>query len=89
MITGRHHTNKTLADLPAKAQINIKEYLKGYTAGDVLFYDDDEVNETDMILFGNQFDDKDSYFVELTKGNKKIIVQVAMDGDVSYFTRFR
>ncbi|MEJ0105501.1 MAG: hypothetical protein WDO19_24365 [Bacteroidota bacterium] len=81
--------NKTFADLPAKGQKNISEHFKTYTPGDVLFYDDNELNETDMILFGNQFDDKDSYFVELKKDNKKIVVQVTMDGEVDYFTRLK
>ena len=81
--------NKTYADIPAKAQQSIMKHYKGYTAVDVLFYDDNELNETDMILYGNQFADKDSYFVELTNGPKKIVVQVSMDGDVSYFTRLR
>ncbi len=42
-----------------------------------------------MILYNQQFEDKDSYFVELSQKNKKILVQVSMDGDVSYFTRLR
>ena len=81
--------NKTYADIPAKAQQNIMKYYKGYTPVDVLLFDDNELNETDMILYGNQFADKDSYFVELTNGPKKIVVQVSMDGEVGYFTRLR
>lgn len=80
---------KTFADLPAKGKASIHKYYKDYTAGNVLFFDDNEMNETDMILFGNQFADKDSYFVELAKGNKKIVVQVAMDGGVTYFARIK
>jgi hypothetical protein len=81
--------NKTFADLPAKAQQLINENYKGYTAGEVMFFDDNEFNQTDMILFGRQFDDEDSYFVEMSKDNKKIVLHVRMDGDVSYFTRLR
>ena len=81
--------NKTFADLPAKAQKFINEKYKGYTAGDVLFFDDNEQNETDMFLFGSQFDDEDSYFVEISKDNKEIILQVRMNGDVGYFTRLK
>ena len=40
-----------------------------------------------MNLFDLQFDDADNYFVELEKDNKKIVVQVNMSGDVSYFKR--
>ncbi|MBC7935064.1 MAG: hypothetical protein H7Y86_06865 [Rhizobacter sp.] len=80
-------TKKSFSDLPAKAQKYIGEKYAGYTPVDVLMYDDNEFNETDMVLFGYQFDDEDSYFVELEKDNKKIVVQVGMDGGVSYFTR--
>jgi len=81
--------NKTFADLPASAQKSVSNEYKDYAIGDVLFYDDNEANETDMILYGNQFADKDSYFVELTKGNKKIVLQVTTDGEVGYYARLR
>ena len=81
--------NKTFADLPLKAQQHIRAHYRDYTPGDVMLFDDNENNDTDMILYGNQFDDKDSYFVELNNGNKKIVVQVSMDGAVSYFTRLK
>ncbi len=79
--------DKTFADLPAKAQENINKYFKEYTPGDVIFFDDNEQNETDMVLSGNQFDDVDSYFVELQKGNKKIVVHVTLNGEVGYFAQ--
>lgn len=81
--------HKTFTDLPVKAQQHISEHYSNYTPTDVLLFDDNENNDTDMILYGNQFEDKDSYFVELSNGSKKIVVQVAMDGDVSYFTTLR
>lgn len=81
--------NKTFEDLPPRAQKIIEERYKAYTPGDVTFYDDNEQNETDMILYGNQFADKDSYFVELTGGAKKIVLQVFMNGDVAYYIRLR
>ncbi len=77
---------RTLADLPGNARKTIARLYKGYTPGDVIFYDDNEANETDMILYNDQFDDEDSYFVELSKDDKKIVVQVLMDGDVRFFT---
>jgi hypothetical protein len=77
------------ASLPAKAQDFINDNYKGYSKGDVIFFDDNEYNDTDMLLFNQQFDDEDSYFVELKKGNKAIIVEVNMGGDVSYFTGVR
>ncbi len=79
--------NKTFADLPAKAQEKIKKEYSDYTPGDVVFFDDNELNETDMILYGLQFADVDSYFIEMKKGSKKIVLHVMMDGEVSYFTQ--
>ena len=82
-------SNKTFADLPAKGQKIITERYKDYKAGDVIFFDDNELNETDMVLYDEQFDDADNYFVELTKDDKKIIVEVTMGGDVGHFTRMK
>lgn len=82
--------NRTLADLPAKARNEINKMYKNYTIGEVLFFDDNQANETDMFLYGNQFEDEDSYFVELIKdSNNKIVVHVKMNGQVGYFTKLR
>jgi hypothetical protein len=75
----------TWADLPAKGQQEIKNMYKDYTVGSVIFFDDNEVNTTDMIMYGKQFDDTDTYLVELAKGTKKIVVQVEKDGKVTFF----
>ena len=50
-----------------------------------MFFDDNELNETDMILWAIQFDDKDLYFVELAKDANKIIVMCNLEGEVSFF----
>ena len=76
---------KTFADIPVKAQEKIKSEYKDYTIGDVTFFNDNELNDSDMILWGLQFDDSDLYFVELTKGSSKIIVQVDAESRVSFF----
>jgi len=76
---------KTLADVPAKGQKAIKSKYKDYTVGPVIFFDDNEFNETDMLLYGLQFDDADNYFVELAKGPSKMMVRVNAAGDVSFF----
>jgi hypothetical protein len=75
----------TFADLPAKGQQEIKNKYKDYTIGPVIFYDDNEQNETDMVLYAVQFDDADNYFVELTKGTNRIVVVVNMAGNVTFF----
>lgn len=77
--------HKTFADVPVKGQKEIKKVYKDYTIGDVIFFDDNEANSTDMLLYGIQFDDEDNYFVELTKGTKKIVVHVNMEGSVFFF----
>jgi len=82
-------SDKTFSDLPANAQKYIQDKYKDYTPGTVIFFDDNELNETDMILFGTQFDDADNYFVELKKENKNIIVQVTMKGEVGYFSEMK
>jgi hypothetical protein len=81
--------NKTFADLPAKARNCINNKYKDYSIGDVIFFDDNEFSETDMILYNKQFADEDNYFVELQKGDKKIVVQVNMEGAVYYYTQIR
>ena len=75
----------TFAELPKRAQKYINEKYKDFSIGPVVFFDDNEFNETDMILYGIQFDDEDSYFVELTKNDKKIVVRSNSSGDVTYF----
>lgn len=76
---------KKFTDLPAKAQQEIRTKYKDYTVGAVVFYDDNEANETDMILYRTQFDDADTYFVELTKANKTTVLQVDMGGVITFF----
>ena len=75
---------KTFADVPANGQKQIKKKYKDYTVGPVIFFDNNEFNETDMMLYGLQFDDEDNYFVELTKGNSKIVVRVNSAGDLLF-----
>jgi len=77
--------DKTAADIPVKGLQEIKKIYKDYIIGPVVFYDDNEANDTDMILYGIQFDDADNYFVELSKGTKKMIVEVTPEGNVSFF----
>lgn len=72
--------------LTMKAQDEIKKRYSDYTIDRVILFDDNEATESDMILYGSVISDEDNYFVELTKGNKTIILKVTTEGDVSYFT---
>ena len=79
-------SDKTMTDLPLSAQKQIARQYKDYTVQKVIFFDDSEAVDTDMILYGSQFDDADNYFVELTKDNKSVVLQVSTEGLVGYFT---
>ena len=53
--------------------------------GNVIFYDDNESNQTDMMYYGQQFGDEYKYFVELRNDKEEIVVQVDTVGEVSFF----
>jgi len=76
-----------LKELPLKAREEISSRYKNYTVGPIIFFKDDENNDTDMILYGVQFDDADTWLVELTRGADRIVVQALKDGEVSYFSK--
>lgn len=73
------------SDLPAKGQQYINKHYPGYEKVAVVLFDDNELNETDMVLYNQQFEDEDNYFIELKKDNKAIVVKCTMGGMVSYF----
>ncbi|WP_133053909.1 hypothetical protein [Niastella yeongjuensis] len=72
-------------DLPVGVQKDIEKHFKGYTPQQVILFDDNEFNDTDMELYGNAFEDEDNYFVEMTNNNKTIVLQVNMEGLVTFF----
>jgi hypothetical protein len=81
-------TMRTFGDLSAKTQKEIMTKYKDYAIGKVVFYDDNEANTTDMVLYNAQFDDEDSYFVELSKDKKNVILKVNPAGGLMVFTQF-
>lgn len=86
LIGTSHYLDYSL--LPAKARERIANDYKGYTPVKTMFYDDNEDNDLDMVLFDMPLA-KDSYFVQLTNGEKQIVLQVDTDGEVSYFSDLR
>lgn len=74
-------------DLPEKGRERIAKDYGEYIPEKAMFYEDDEDDEDLLNFFGN-FLQKEAYFVLLRKENedKEIVVQVAQDGDVSYFS---
>ena len=78
-------TRKTFADLPLKAQEYIDKKYGDYTKVKVILYDDNETNTSDMILYDQQFEDADNYFIELSKNGKQIVLKSTLYGDVDFF----
>jgi hypothetical protein len=74
-----------VSDLPAHAMQDIDKKYPGFTVENVIFYDDNKSNQTDMMYYGQQFDDEDKYFVKLQNDKEKIVVQVNTVGEVSFF----
>jgi len=77
------------AKVPMKGQQEIEKKYKDYSIGPVIFFNDNEYNETDIELYGVHVGPDDNYFVELSKGSDKIIVKVDPEGKVSFFTNLR
>ncbi|MBS1747824.1 MAG: hypothetical protein JST21_16795 [Bacteroidetes bacterium] len=75
----------TFDKLPISARNYIGKHYKGYSPEKVIFYDDNEANSTDMIMYNTQFEDMDSYFVELSNGTHEIVLHVFKDGNVMFF----
>jgi hypothetical protein len=78
-------TAKKFSDLPAKAQKEIKKQYKDYVTGAVVMFDDNDTNDSNMLLYGTEFEDADHFFVTVAKGGKETILKVAINGDVTYF----
>jgi len=74
-----------VAALPEKARDHINKMYPGYTIEKVIFFDDNEANDTDMSLFNQSFEDEDNFFPLLINGSKRIILKVSPEGEVSYF----
>jgi hypothetical protein len=71
--------------LPMKAQLEIAKKYGDYSIGDVILYDDNNEQISDIILFGTQMESADNYFVELKKDNKRVILEVSPEARVSLF----
>ena len=75
--------------LSGKARHYINNKYPGYIVERVILFDDNESNNTDMVLFSNQFNDGDTYFPILSNGGKKIILEVTTDGSVFFFRNYK
>ena len=75
--------------LPMKAQLEIAKKYGDYSVGDVILYDDNNEQISDIILFGTQMESADNYFVELKKDNKRVILEVTPEARVTLFKEFK
>jgi hypothetical protein len=80
-------TEKSFTDIPLIAQKYIQRKYSGYTTENVILFDDNEYNDTDMELYGTPFEDEDNYFVSLKNDKETILLKVNMSGDVSFFKK--
>jgi hypothetical protein len=82
-------TPKQFGDLPWRTQENINHHYldKGYILSRVILYNDNETVDSDMFLYESPFEDHDTYFVELLKDGNMTVLQVDMDGNVSFFKK--
>ena len=78
-------TDMDASALPEKARDHLNKMYPGYAIEKVVFFDDNEGNDTDMFLYSTSFEDEDNYFPLLVKGSKKIILKVSLEGEVSFF----
>ena len=78
-------TPVSFLDMPVIARNYIDKHFSDYTTQSVILYDDNEYNQSDMVLYGNAFADADNYFVELSNNNKRIVLEVNMEGLVTFF----
>ena len=71
------------SDLPVQARDHIAGNYADFKIKDVLYYDDNEANETDLVLYDEPLQNEDSYFVELENPNQNVVLHVFLNGDVS------
>lgn len=84
-------SHASFSALPASARKEITKHFlsKGYNTDRVILFDDNELVPTDMWLYERSFDDEDNYFIELSKLDKKLVLQVDMRGNVSFYKDLR
>lgn len=78
-------TIKKFSDLPAAGQKEIKKRYKDQVVETVIFLDDNENNDNDILLRGTPYEGPDHYFVSMRGAGKETVVMVSPDGNVSFF----
>lgn len=80
---------ESFVDLPDNAQKEIRNKYPGYAIANVVKYNDNESDDTEVILYGVSLNDADNYFVELKNDSKAIVVKVDPSGGVDYLTTMK
>jgi hypothetical protein len=81
--------SKTFGDLPENAQNYINRHYGNSSVKAVRFFDDNEANSNYMNIYDQNFEGADSYFVEIAKDNKTIVLHVSLNGGVYFFTELK
>ncbi|HYM94144.1 MAG TPA: hypothetical protein VET23_08400 [Chitinophagaceae bacterium] len=68
-----------------KARKEIQKDYPSYKVAHAIFFKDNPDNDSNMFLYSTSFDDGDSYFAELSKGAKSLILKINMADQVSFF----
>jgi len=80
-------TTKAFKDLPERGQKIIAKSYAGFSVESVLLYDFNKLSNSQMILFYEQYVDSKNYFVQLSNGKERIVLQVTPVGQVFYFKK--
>ena len=76
---------KTIEDLPEKGQKVLNEKFKDFKIGQIMYFNNNEINRSPMLMWGTEIVDRSSHFVELSNSSKKMIVYVDPGGNVKLF----
>ena len=78
---------KSFTDVPQEGRKKIKSEYSDYKIGNViLFHNKNRTGYSQTKIYGSRYEYLNNYFVELHKGNDKIVVQVNPAGTVYFFT---
>ena len=80
---------KTYADLPQRGKNIIAKRYSDYTVESVLIYDFNKLSDAQLLMFSDQFEDSQNFFVQLSKGAEKLVLQVTPVGQVFFFSKIK
>lgn len=80
--------NASFSELPEKAKKEITERYPAYKVDQIILYEDNPDNDTELRLYSTPFENHDNYFVVISNGNQEKILRAEKDGEVSIFRNF-